>query len=313
MTITNMTTPNVYGDNSEGSKPSIYDSQGHDYSKSDTVLPDTSLDIPYNKSGTKDSFPSINCGENFRTLVCCFCGELVKIPIDCGDRLCVSCNRRRAQRLYRKWANPLAMILKDIPPNKMKFLTLTFKSKKEIQVNKLKRDFQRLRDRKTYRKAWAGGIYDIETNYDGEFYNLHIHAVVKGDYVPQKTLSEDWFDITGDSMITDIRAVKYCDKHRYKKVLKAVLGYLMKYISKPADNDVDWSDYNEAFSGRRMIQGWGCFYNMVTVDKSPYSCFNCGHSSWEILDYLEDDHPRLIFNRPELSLDSFSDSYRPVS
>jgi hypothetical protein len=103
----------------------------------------------------------------------------------------------------------------------------------------------------------------------GSKWNLHIHVLLYGHYVPQREISEYWEELTGDSRIVDIRAVK--------KPRQGV-NYLLKYITKPKkfDNPKETAHYLNLLLGVRRIRAYGIFYGQGLLPKTGCPCPLCG-------------------------------------
>jgi hypothetical protein len=154
-----------------------------------------------------------------------------------------------------------------------KFLTLTLKSQK-LSIDSLKR--MRLAFTKlTHRKKWLakGGFYVIELGSLKEtgLWNIHIHAVMDSEYMPQSWISEAWLESTGDSMVVDIRQVR---SYRY------ATWYLTKYVGKPIEmnREMTWPErnfVNAILKGSRLIQRFGnCVH--LRIEKHRTTCRRCG-------------------------------------
>lgn len=172
------------------------------------------------------------------------------------------CNKRYACQCpvcSEKWAkNKMAQIREAIYNMEApKFITLTLFKRldKYENLNRLwdcrNALFKALR-RKGYRiKSWIGVV---------ELPN-HVHIVADTSYIPQRTISELWKTITGDSFVVDIRAVRS---------KKGSARYLSKYLSKSLGYEIS----PERFKGFHVVQSWG-------VPKAPHAelkCPCCGSS-----------------------------------
>lgn len=148
----------------------------------------------------------------------------------CRDRFCVPCSIDRSRCLATNVLNEL----KDKPT---RFVTLTLKQTNQRVgdvLDRLTACFRRLRSRKWWNRHVLGGCGFIEIKWSNKTqdWNVHLHLIVHGEYMPQAELSRQWYAITGDSHIVDIRFVK--DNHRVGR-------YVTKYVSKP---------FNDTFANR---------------------------------------------------------------
>ena len=83
---------------------------------------------------------------------------------------------------------------------RLRFLTLTNKTFNE----RLNEDFQILKQR-IRRAGYRFEYWKCRTSEGGGV----LHIVYRGDFIPQIFISENWYDITGDSFIVDIREIDY--------------------------------------------------------------------------------------------------------
>lgn len=143
----------------------------------------------------------------------------------CRDRFCVPCARDRSRCLASN-------VLKASDGGPSRFLTLTLKQSADPLAHTIDRiysSFARLRQSKVWRRHVNGGCAFLEMKWaaHSKMWNVHLHCVVHGSYLPQAKLSATWHRITGDSPIVDVRFVK--DDER-------VAAYVTKYVSKPLNS-----------------------------------------------------------------------------
>lgn len=204
------------------------------------------------------------------TFLCIECGNQWVHPIDCGDRLCPECNRRRSSRVISRYAK-LINALKN-----PKWLTLTLQRIPlgKMAVKKLRSYFRRLRHHKIWDKT-AKGIYCIEIGEldDMGCCNLHIHVLMDSGYMDQKELSKAWRRITHTSCVVDIRAAK-----RFTSDFRAMLRYMTKYMVKFPRDLPEWKAklYNDTFHGTRLIQAFGLPHGEFQLDIRQPVCPFCG-------------------------------------
>lgn len=179
-------------------------------------------------------------------------GRPISVTFGCNKRyatICPVCSQ--------KWASAKARWIYDaiLDMNAPKFITLTLFKRldKYENLNRLwdcrNALFKALR-RKGFRiKSWVGVV---------ELPN-HVHIVADTTYIPQRTISELWKTITGDSFIIDIRAVRS---------KKGSARYLSKYLSKSLAYDLD----PERFKGFHVVQSWG----VARRPKNALVCPCCG-------------------------------------
>lgn len=143
----------------------------------------------------------------------------------CRDRFCVPCAKDRSRCLATN-------VLQALNGSPSRFVTLTLKQVDRPLTDSLDHlydSFRRLRQRTFWKGHVTGGCGFLEVKHSPSLgtWNVHLHAIVHGRYLPQQTLSAEWLKVTGDSMITDVRFVKDEGK---------VGRYVTKYVSKPLNS-----------------------------------------------------------------------------
>jgi hypothetical protein len=200
------------------------------------------------------------------------------IPLRCDLRICLDCGKRFAAKIFCKYQDFIKAVLSH--PKRaysLKFLTLTKANRGKTQDPIALREemqgfFKNVRKfmNKLFSKSSAsGGIAILEI---GENFNIHAHILVFGRYFPQDYLSDVWKEINaGESYIVHIQRVR--GKARF------VLGYLLKYISKPYKfkDPIDYAVYLIALKGVRRVHSFGIFYNIQLPERAiVLKCPYCG-------------------------------------
>ena len=230
--------------------------------------------LPYPKEASRStSLDTLTISEHrYITLYCANCGYPYKVLIRCGDRTCPECRSRDYFRIFPMFKTFLATKFR------LRLITLTLRYRKDIllkeRVIRLRASFKKLL--RQYRSEMTGGFYSIEAKKTEEGWNVHLHILAEGKFIPQKALSDSWLAITGDSPIVDIRAC-----------WSAVSGfkYILKYLLKPAEVGDCKDEYNEAFARVRMVSAFGNWYKFnkeyQKINKQvPPPCPNCGGTKW---------------------------------
>ena len=224
----------------------------------------------------------------FRTLYCTSCLHWFKVPIACGDRLCLTCARRRAERYRRYLREMVCEVLGR--GDRVRFVTLTVRNCRDLSegLGRLLKAQSRLRERRVWQDHVIGGVYSIEvTNAgNGRGWHIHSHSIVEGTFFPQVELKAAWREVTGDdSFIVDIRVIKDS---------RSGLTELMKYPFKPADARA-WTkemkaEFDSVLEKRRLFTTFGTWHGaMVSKDSI---CPHCGsRNTLRVLDFepLRDD------------------------
>lgn len=203
-----------------------------------------------------------NCGSS---LFLNTCGDdLVLTSNHCHDRLCQPCQTARRALL-------VANVTEAINRSKLavRFLTLTLRATNSTLVDKLQRltdCFKSLRRRKFWKDAIIGGAFFIEVKLgsgSGDWH-VHLHVLVESTFIDQRTLSQEWYAVTGDSYIVDVRAITDPAKRA---------AYVTKYATKPADATVIRSpnhlqEFVTAIKGKRLFQCFGTWKDFALEDSS---------------------------------------------
>lgn len=206
------------------------------------------------------------------TLYCGDNGHVKVIKLKCSDRTCQECRDRTYWKLFKSWFK----LAEDM--SNPKLLTLTMKNKPDLKreyIRALRGQFTRLLHRKYYKERITGGLYVIELKNKGNGWNIHLHALIDtkpgfDGYLLQKKISDDWFDITQEDMVVDIRKA-------YNP--KASLRYILKYLTKPPQINGEIELYNEVLKKTRLIQTFGNLYDL-RPDKPRLVCTECGCDWW---------------------------------
>lgn len=169
----------------------------------------------------------------------------------CRDRFCVPCAAERSRNLA---ANVLDAL--DLEP--ARFLTLTLKTNDgplATQIDRLYSCFSVLRKRHLWRSRVTGGCAFTEVKWSRktDAWNVHVHCIIHGAFLPKWELSKAWHEITGDSMIVDLRVIR--DRGH-------ITRYVTKYASKPFDNTFVnrqplFDEVIRAMHGRRLCFTFG--------------------------------------------------------
>jgi hypothetical protein len=95
-------------------------------------------------------------------------------------------------------------------------------------------------------------FFQVKWISESESWHPHLHCVLDAEYLPHKTLKAIWLEITGDSSIVDIKAVRDPQK---------VAEYVARYAARPCKlKDLEPEQRIEvvqALHGRRLCGKWG--------------------------------------------------------
>lgn len=143
----------------------------------------------------------------------------------CRDRFCVPCSIDRSRCLATN-------VLKTLGKRPARFVTLTLRQTdahlRDI-LDRLYDSFRKLRARSFWKRRVKGGCAFIEIKYSAanDAWNVHLHVIVHGRFIPKRDLSREWCKITGDSFIVDVRLIENEEK---------IARYVVKYCSKPCND-----------------------------------------------------------------------------
>jgi predicted RNA-binding Zn-ribbon protein involved in translation (DUF1610 family) len=245
------------------------------------MLKQTSLDNVSIKSASENSSFSYghDCGRNFLTIQCVHCGKRHFVLAGSRDRTCPAC----AKEIYRRQLLRYGPIVKN--RKNLKFLTLTSKPIRKQdprQVRDLGIWFNKLLHRKKFSKAWKGIIATVECKKSktGLFY-YHLHAIVEGDFIPQKEISDAWCQISGFPIVHI--------KRIWRTQTKA-FRYVMKYVLKGFgfNDDKDKKDFKTSMKGVRYVRSYGSMYDFEykTATHVYFPCPQCGSvKCWVVLEF----------------------------
>jgi len=186
----------------------------------------------------------VTCGTRNRHYVCRDCEVSYPLPMRCGSKFCVFCQKLKGYKNY----TALRTYLREYTHHGfLRFITLTWKNVPELTPElkqKYGNDWKKFKSAmKRYGLVFVRGIRVYEFKKTETGWNVHLHVLVYARYeTPQKAIykqysryfSKDgyinvgflrkvWHNVTKDSYIADIRAVKSQDTG---------LKYVTKYVGK---------------------------------------------------------------------------------
>lgn len=190
--------------------------------------------------------------------------------------LCPFCASRRAGKTVKAYEEKINTIVtghSDLIPA---MITFTVKNRSDISsvFPHLKRSFQRLMQRRRINKSQGthstemskvqGAFASYEFTYSEDTgWHPHIHMVaLLSSYVDVKKLSQEWLEITGDSMIVDVRKISSKKDKNTKKIdqnglidgLLEVCKYALKFSDLP--DEKLWEAY-KFLKGKRLSASYG--------------------------------------------------------
>lgn len=181
----------------------------------------------------------------------------------CRNRHCQPCMRAKGNNIARNLRRKLI----GRPTGRYRFITLTLAHSTEPlpdQLRTLMKSWQRLRRSRLF-KTQKGGAYFVEVKIgDDQLWHPHLHLLTEGFFLPQAELSREWFKITGNSYVCDVRAVPDANRVSFE---------LTKYIAKGTSRDV-WDDTDRAVEwivAARGIRANGTFgtWRLFKLNEKP--------------------------------------------
>jgi len=222
----------------------------------------------------------------------------------CHDRLCGTCAAERARRLARGVEDRIDGRTKTVPGTRAVFLTLTIRNTPEISgetVSQMWGWFRQLRRRKIWQGV-DGAAASLEFTNRGRGWHPHLHAVLvvaPGAWLAdQSEWSREWGEITGGSVIVDIRPIRGS--------VGAACREVAKYAAKAPEleDDAAVTELWRAIRGRRLWATSGCLRGAAEADEAPEFaaedggvgiCRTCGETAAPVLIRWRWDYHRAIY------------------
>jgi hypothetical protein len=158
--------------------------------------------------------------------------------------LCPFCASIRASRSIQRNNPKVVEILRQNRKLKPVLLTLTVANGSDLAERQkhlmdafrtlIKRRQDWLKKGRGYNEfcKLLGGFYSYENTYNEKTLEWHPHLHIFGvleEWIDQESLSQTWHEITGDSMIVDIRRVRKHKQLGYGKAIAEVCKYALKF------------------------------------------------------------------------------------
>lgn len=190
--------------------------------------------------------------------------DVYRIACDrCHDRFCLPCANEKA-RLGS------ASVYARIKGKPHRFLTLTLKTDGEplaTSLDRLLKAFRRLRQRQFWKRHVTGGLALLEIKWIPETlrWHPHLHVIAEGRYMEKRAIGREWYAVTGDSWIVDIRLIRD-EKH--------AACYIAKYATKGYDSSATATialarEAIAAMKGRRLVITFGSWRGWKLDDTEP--------------------------------------------
>ena len=170
--------------------------------------------------------------------------KLTKMRVCNQHLLCPFCASIRASRSIQRNNPKVVEILRQNRKLKPVLLTLTVANGSDLAERQkhlmdafrtlIKRRQDWLKKGRGYNEfcKLLGGFYSYENTYNEKTCEWHPHLHIFGvleEWIDQESLSSTWHEITGDSMIVDIRRVRKHKQLGYGKAIAEVCKYALKF------------------------------------------------------------------------------------
>ena len=264
--------------------------------------------------------PACECDPNARPL-------LVGADL-CTNRLCHHCARLRSRKLAAR-VRQMVDQLRGQGVARYALLTLTYRDSEMLEgaVSRCWRDFRKLRQRRLWGEVLGCvATMEIKRGKGSRLWHPHLHILVArpsctclrgrslGDGEPtcmhgtlccqhalnQCCVSAAWQEITGDSYVVDIRAVRADHDGSMARAVREVVKYCTKLTEvstrERQDGESDVLELHRAIRKRRLLTTVGVFRGLTEPDgaedllEDPEGkpCSICG-GDWETVTAVWDD------------------------
>lgn len=191
--------------------------------------------------------------------------------------MCPFCAAGRAGNQVQAYSDKLGLILAANPRLKPVFITLTVKNGSDLSerfdhlVNSFKTMNNRRRDWDKKGRGFVefcklkGAVFSYEVTFNEVTKEWHPHLHIFGlldSWIDRDMLVAEWFEITGDSHVVDVRRVRRVNGG-YREAFQEVFKYALKF------SDMSLSSTLEAYlclKTRRLQGSFGLFRGVVVPD-----------------------------------------------
>jgi hypothetical protein len=187
----------------------------------------------------------------------------------CRNRWCPSCSKTRRRRIVHAIHPAIAAALAADPKHPPRMVTLTIAHHDEplgTLLDHLRKCWRALTQDPWWQAAAVGGIWAIEIKPGKRGgWHPHLHAIVLSHWISARTLRIKWRAITGGSDNIDVQQIDA----RPGSLPHAAIGYIAKYISKPAALDL-WSldRRREIIRTARSTRLWSCWGTLAAARRT---------------------------------------------
>jgi len=210
----------------------------------------------------------------YTRLICGHCGNVINVPVYCGNRFCPECGKHRNKKIRYKLQTFLkTRHLRSSDSFKMLTLSVISASDLSAQFDHLIKSFRRLRQRAFWKKHVRGGCSICEVTYSDKGWHAHLHIIIESAYIPHAKLLDHWRQCSGGTGC-----------HIKRIPVNAIVSYVTKYVTKTTLPEDLQDSASTALKSKRMFQPFGEWHNGINAVKPPIAvCGSCGFAAWDYL------------------------------
>ncbi|WP_230380272.1 protein rep [Pseudomonas putida] len=188
--------------------------------------------------------------------------------------VCPLCAIRRGAKALGAYLARWEVLQGQYPELRPYLVTLTVKNGDDLEERQahLTKSLRKLMDhRRNFnagvpRSSWTelckaqGGVYTLELTNKGNGWHPHCHMIVLAASQPsQSDLSVEWYRITGDSMVVDVRPIAGDSSEGFMEVFK----YAVKFSDLTLEDN--WHAA-QVLKGKRLLNSFGLFRGVDIPD-----------------------------------------------
>jgi len=178
--------------------------------------------------------------------------------------LCPLCAIRRGAKSLAAYLQRWEVIKAEKPALNAYLVTLTVKDGDDLKerfnhLHKAQKELWKRKARGRVYSPLAGVVgavwsYEVKRGSGSKSWHPHLHMIALAESIPdQAALSAEWYNITGDSFIVDVRPISQDDP---ASGFVEVFKYAVKFSDQPpADTVHAWV----TLAGKRLLASSGCF------------------------------------------------------
>lgn len=191
--------------------------------------------------------------------------------------LCQLCAIRRGAKMVKEKSRDFDQVITDDPNLVPYLMTITVKDGLDLKerTNHITKHFRSFMKRRHFKNrgneaekikgaVWS---FEIKRGSGSGLWHPHVHVLVLVDIrnlLSQNLVSNEWYKLTGDSFIVDIRPIKHDTEEEKINAFCEVFKYALKFSEQPPEDT--WHCF-ETLKNRRLIGSCGLLYGV----KEPLS------------------------------------------